>query len=716
MFNKIKNIKAKEWLMLIVSMLFLTDILVLLNIPFLREIESFLFFTIIPGVLILQILRLNKMEFLKKAVLSVGLSLFFMIFAGLILNSFYPILMKPLSLSSVLISFNILLIALAIIAYMRNKDDFNLGDMLNFNFHLGGKLKSPLIFPLIFPFMAILGTYLMNTTQNNIILMLMLFMIPLYLVVVVYLNDKIHPSTYPIAVWLIGLSLLLMYGLTSSYTIGRDVHGEFYSFQLAMANLHWNIYDYYNPYNACLSVTILPVVYNVLSNIGGEYIFKLFYGIIGSAIPLIVYIVSKKYIGKKYAFFAALLFVFQLFFVSMLGAVRQEIAMLFFFLAVMVLFDSELDKKLPKKVLFLIFTFSLVVSHYTTAYVAFILMAAVLLVPFLMGLIKERKLVFTNFDLILISLAFIAVWYLLFAKVQFTAGAQVVGATAAAAATAGSSSGPAQPLTTTRGAYVLGVLGIVLKSLPNTVSVVVHDIIFATIMVGLGTVIWKYRYFKEKMEVEYLMGVAVSMILLILFVALPYISIAYDAARLFFQLLIFIAPLFVIGAITLAKLIKKPKWDVMILLVLLIALFSCATYMQYHFLGMPYSSEYDSNGLVRDETFIYGSELTSVSWLNYNKVTGLNAYSDGRESSRFALVYGAGDQNFKNSFIVLNSSFFAWNKTINSGYIYMGHFNVNDNKTLEIYDDISVQDINGYSKLFMGKYRIYDNGGSQIWM
>ncbi|MCE7698471.1 MAG: hypothetical protein K8E24_006405, partial [Methanobacterium paludis] len=429
MFNKIKNIKAKEWLMLIVSMLFLTDILVLLNIPFLREIESFLFFTIIPGVLILQILRLNKMEFLKKAVLSVGLSLFFMIFAGLILNSFYPILMKPLSLSSVLISFNILLIALAIIAYMRNKDDFNLGDMLNFNFHLGGKLKSPLIFPLIFPFMAILGTYLMNTTQNNIILMLMLFMIPLYLVVVVYLNDKIHPSTYPIAVWLIGLSLLLMYGLTSSYTIGRDVHGEFYSFQLAMANLHWNIYDYYNPYNACLSVTILPVVYNVLSNIGGEYIFKLFYGIIGSAIPLIVYIVSKKYIGKKYAFFAALLFVFQLFFVSMLGAVRQEIAMLFFFLAVMVLFDSELDKKLPKKVLFLIFTFSLVVSHYTTAYVAFILMAAVLLVPFLMGLIKERKLVFTNFDLILVSLAFIAVWYLLFAKVQFTAGAQVVGAT-----------------------------------------------------------------------------------------------------------------------------------------------------------------------------------------------------------------------------------------------------------------------------------------------
>jgi uncharacterized membrane protein len=714
MFNKIKNIKAREWLMLIVSMLFLTDIVILLNIPFLREIVSFLFFTIIPGVLILQILRLNKMEFLKKVVLSVGLSLSLLIFTGLILNSVYPLLVKPLSLEPVLVSFNIIVIALAITAYWRNKDDFDARDLFNLNIDMGNKLKSPMIFPILFPFMAIFGTYLMNTTQNNILLMAMLFLIPIYLVAVVFLKDKIHPATYPLAVWLIGLSLLLMHGLTSSYTMGRDVHGEFYCFQLTLTNLHWNIYDYYNPYNACLSVNILPVIYNVLSNMNGEYIFKLFSGIIGSIIPLVVYIVSKKYIGKKYAFFAAMLFVFQLFFVYMLGAVRQEIAMLFFFLAVMVMFDSELDKKLPKKVLFLLFMFSLVVSHYTTAYVAFILMAAILLVPFLRGLIKEKKLVFTNFDLILISLAFIAVWYLLFAKVQFTAGAQVVGATAAAAA-AGSGSGSMQALTSTRGAYVLGVLGVVLKSVPNTVSVVVNDTILATIMLGFGTIIWKYRYFKEKMEAEYLMGVAVSMILLVLFVVLPYISIAYDAARLFFQLLIFIAPLFVIGVITLTKLIKKPKWDVMIMLVLLIALFSCSTYMQYHFLGMPYSPDYDSNGLVRGETFIYGSELTSVNWLNYNKVEGFDAYSDGIAGSRFGLIYGEGDQNFKNSFISLNNSFFAWNKTIDSGYIYLGHVNVKDNETYDIYDDISVHDLNSYSALFEGKYRIYDNGGSQIW-
>jgi uncharacterized membrane protein len=360
--------------------------------------------------------------------------------------------------------------------------------------------------------------------------------------------------------------------------------------------------------------------------------------------------------------------------------------------------------------------FSLVVSHYTTSYVAFIIMATILIVPFLRGLVKERKLVTTNFDLIIISLIFIVAWYLLFAKVQFTAGAQVIGTTAAAtAAAAGSGSGAANSLTSSRGAYVLGILGIVLKSVPNTISVIVHDAIFATIMLGFATVVFKYRKFREKMDAEYLMGVCVSIILLVLFVALPYISIAYDAARLFFQVLIFVAPLFVIGAMTLSKIIKKPKWDVLIILVLLISIFSCATYMQYHFYGTPYSPDYDANGTVRGETYLYDSELTSVSWLNNNKVNGLTVYSDGHESSRFELVYGS-NSSYKQSFFTWDTSFFALNKTKKSGYIYLGNVNVKYNQSYDVYDDISVHDMSLYSHLFKGKYRIYDNGGSQIWL
>jgi uncharacterized membrane protein len=147
----------------------------------------------------------------------------------------------------------------------------------------------------------------------------MLFLIPAYVVVVAYLKDRIHPYTYPIALFMIGMSLVLMYALTSAHIIGRDVHQEFYCFQLTLANFHWNIYDYYNPYNACLSITILPTIYQVLSNMNPEYVFKLLFGLLGSVLPLMVYVVAKKYLNNKFAFFAALLFVFQVFFIDIVG-------------------------------------------------------------------------------------------------------------------------------------------------------------------------------------------------------------------------------------------------------------------------------------------------------------------------------------------------------------------------------------------------------------
>ena len=96
------KITAKEYFSILISILLLTDLVILLNIPLLRQILGFLVFTTIPGLLILYILKLNKIEFLKKFVLSVGLSVTFLMFGGLLVNSFYPLILKPLSLAPIL--------------------------------------------------------------------------------------------------------------------------------------------------------------------------------------------------------------------------------------------------------------------------------------------------------------------------------------------------------------------------------------------------------------------------------------------------------------------------------------------------------------------------------------------------------------------------------------------------------------------------------------
>lgn len=697
-----RQFNLKNWILMVILLLIFTDLSIILNIPFLRQTLSFLFFTIVPGFLIFLIFPSNKINPLKKFVLSVGMSISFLMIIGLIINGLYPILIQPLSFMPVFISLNLFVIALTVLAYWRNRKALSID--LGFKFDLKGKLISPMIFPFVLPLLAILGTYLMNTTQNNILLLTMLALIPLYLVAVVYLRDKIHPFTYPLAIWLIGLSLLLMHGLTSNHLLGIDVHREYYCFQLTQMGYHWDLNAYYNPYNACMSITILPMMYQVLSGMGGEYIFKLSMAFIGSITPLIVYLVAKKYIADKYAFLAALLFIFQLFFINVLGAIRQEIAMIFFFLTVMVLFDSKMDKWF-RKFFIILFIFSTLISHYSTAYVAFVLILPILLYPFFENLIKKRKLVFTNFDIIIISLALIAIWYFLVAKVQFASGVQVIGKTVEMTTTTGVTSA----LIGTRGAYVLGILGVVFKSLPNAVSIIAHDLIFATILVGLYAMIRRFRYYQEKFTTEFILVIIISLVLLVLFVALPYISIAYDVARLFFQLLIFLAPVFVIGGIFIAKIIKKPKWDVYILLILLIFLFTCVTYLQYSMLGEPYSSDYENNGTVRQGNYIYDSEILSAQWISNNQIDNLTIYSDGREVSRFLTAYGV-NMTREN----INSSYFGWNQTVDTGYIYLGYANVNDQMVIDFVDDFIRVDMKTYLPLLDGKSTIYDNGGSRI--
>ena len=103
----IKNVGAKEWFAVIIAILIVTDLAILLNIPFIRQILGFLFLTILLGLLILQVLKLNKIDFLEKFILTWGLSLSFLMFFGLLINNLSLSLgyETPLATIPLLISF-----------------------------------------------------------------------------------------------------------------------------------------------------------------------------------------------------------------------------------------------------------------------------------------------------------------------------------------------------------------------------------------------------------------------------------------------------------------------------------------------------------------------------------------------------------------------------------------------------------------------------------
>ena len=107
----LKRLKAKHWFLALAAIVLAADISILIDLPFFRQVLGFLCFTIIPGLLVLYILKLREMGFLKKLVLSIGLSLAFLIFSALLINTLLPLIgyTKPLSTVPLLVIFNILI-------------------------------------------------------------------------------------------------------------------------------------------------------------------------------------------------------------------------------------------------------------------------------------------------------------------------------------------------------------------------------------------------------------------------------------------------------------------------------------------------------------------------------------------------------------------------------------------------------------------------------
>ncbi|MGB2841625.1 MAG: DUF2206 domain-containing protein [Halobacteriota archaeon] len=711
---ELKNLDAKKYFAILIAILFLTDLIILLNIPFLRQILGFLCFTTIPGILILHILKQNKIEFLKKFVLSVGLSVAFLMFAGLLVNSFYPVILKPLSLEPILISFNIILIILAFIAYKRNKDDFDIKDVFNFKLDLKDKLASPLIFPILFPFIAVFGTYLMNTQGNNVILLAMLFLIPAYVVAVVCLRDRISDATYPVAVLMIGMSLLLMHGLTCNYITGADIHGEYYVFQLAASNFHWDISNYPTTYNACLSITILPTICQVLLNMEGNYVYKFMYQLVFSITPLGLYILFKKYIDEIYAFLAAVFFISQTTFVfEMISAERQEIAILFFILAMMVFFDTEIDK-LNKRIMFLVFVFGVIVSHYTTAYVFFFIVFLSWLMMAIPKTLKSKKNI-TATILLLFSVV-IFFWYSQVTQVPFSAGVNFVEQTFRNLGNFF--------VEEARAPSAMNVVGIGLEEgIPYKIQFWVRNITFFFIALGALDLLRKYK--TSKFGTEYLAMMVVCAGIVWSMLILPFIASGYGITRLYLQALVLLAPCFVIGgevftrSILKIKSIKTPKIQMRsvlsVVLIVLVLQNMCATTVMFNVFGVPLSEDLNAKGNLRESLYIYEGEVVGAEWLANHNLDNSIVHCDRPGYQRIYLGYeSAGRYKLPR----IDTFFFINNKTQSHGYIYLRHTNIVDGKVhpVSIYPTSSqVNSTAEYSHLFIGKNKIYNNAGSEIW-
>ena len=715
------GLEIKKCIWILIALIFLTDLAILLNISFLRQILGFLFLTLLPGLLIIQILKLNKIGNTEKVLLSVGLSISFLMFFGLLLNNSSLALgyETPLSTVPLLICFNLAAIALILVAYRVNKNAiFSLP-----NFYLSPSEKAFLIVPVIFPALSIFGMHLMNTTDNNTILIFLLFLIPTYVIFVCFFNHKFPKKLYPVVIFLISISLVLMFALRSNHIVGVDRHTEYYFFQTTLNNLHWSIFGH-STLDACLSISILPTIYQSILNTNQEYLCKILVPLIMSISPLIIYALSKKYVGESYAFLAAFFFISQHTFVSNPGG-RTKVAILFFALAMMVLFSDKIDP-LKKRILFIVFMASCMVSHYSTTYIFFFIMLGTFVGIEILSMKYTFKKV-VSLTLVILFFSMIFFWYSQVTEAAFNAGVGFIGNTF-------KNLHEFFILESRGGGEALLGKDIMQKGIPHMIEFVFTWLTFAFIGIGVITLLVKRKemlfsernfkkpdFLKNKFEVAYFIIALACSGLLVVMIALPFIAVGYSMDRLYAIAITILSVFFVIGGIMIANvslkkkpLLKKQKQGgkentqvraYLIILLVLIPYFLSVTGVTYQMFGYLRPITLNSEGEQYDMLYVHDQESYGAKWLGYYADEKAKMYADFHGSRRL-LSQGK---------IWSPQYHFPWlsDPEAVNGYIYLGYSNILNGELLGRHN--KVYNMTDYQDVFLKANKIYSNGGSEVW-
>ncbi len=699
-------------------MLIVVDVVIIFDIPLVRPVLAFLYFSLVPGFLILNVLK-SPLARIKRLLVAFGLSVAFLIFVGVFFNAICLAagVAHPISTPYLLACFSFFVVTLTVAAFWVNRHDREYIRIPSLRTIVNTERTVPLLlFPTLFPFLAIFGTYLMNAEGNNVVLMALLVLIPLYVVVLTAMRGRMNGggAVYPVALLMISLALLLRQGLTSSYLVGVDVHPEYLAYQTVVNNQYWSMPAYNGLTTATLSSSLLPAVYQALSGIGGFYMFKLVFQVIFSVTPVVVYVIARKYVNETYAFLAAFLFMAQLgFLLNLQSAMREEIAILFFALACLVYLADDIRGS-QKTLLFVVFASSTVLSHYSTAMVLILVMLVAWISAMLargysrvtgrkrQGISHDRIITFTM--IVLVSAIFYF-WY----------GQLTTSNLGSFFATTVSRFGDmfvvdARGVATVRAVGPGGLIA-------STIRAYSYDLVSVICAIGVLAIFFKRA--TKRYKGGYPFVALASVVLLAVWVAIPALG-TYSITRLFQILTIFLGVAFVIGVFAILKTVRMNKQYYVLSAVLVIILiqFASCSFLLDQAAGASTSVVLNNGGPQHDGLYIYPGEEVGAQWLANNQAPNVQV---GADAGGLLILTDVGLAHLYNPFSeVVAYPWEASQLSNNTTYIYLRSVNVQGrfevtSYTFGGYPQELYAESKNVSSLYSAKDKVYDSGRSVIY-
>jgi uncharacterized membrane protein len=182
-------------------------------------------------------------------------------------------------------------------------------------------------------------------------------------------GEAVRDQAAATTVFLLGLAVLLATSLRGTGVTGHDIKIEMHVLQATVTAGHWQPGGMAPDYAACLSITTLPAFLHHLLGLAPLDVFRVCYQVLFAGVGVGVFLLARRLLPTGGAVAAAGLFVaFPAFVNDMPMLNRQELALIFFTVALLALLDDRGSRR-HRLVTFAVMAAGLTVSHYSTTYV-----------------------------------------------------------------------------------------------------------------------------------------------------------------------------------------------------------------------------------------------------------------------------------------------------------------------------------------------------------
>ncbi len=694
---------------------------------------------VLPGALLLRILRVHCLNPARAVIYTVTLSLALAMLLGLLMNFILPLvgIAEPLALLPVEVAYAVFTLLLAALAYWRDRKT---GYALKLNCDISYLPQS--LFLTALPLLSVLGAGLVNVRGDNILLMLLIPLIALVIFLSLW-RRLIPEALYPWALFCCGAALVLHFTLISSYLSGRDIMVEYLIYKFTSTTSLWTSSFPANGYNATLSVTVLPLVVSRLTGLDGLYLFKIVIPLIFALTPLVMYELLASYLPPKVALVVSFvpLGMYQ-FYTVMPQTVKTELGWLFVTAALLAYLDRRQGPS--SRALSLALFLAAVVSHYYSSYLAcYLLLAGAFVMLF-----HKPSQALEMFNTALLLLVMTVVWYGSTGNGVNLNVAVWVSRDFVQALLTG--------FTTQTGAYGINLLGREELSPARFILKYLYLASYALVALGFLPSLWHWVRRKASQFPSQLIAFSAASFVLLVSVVVPGAAATIDINRSFPLNMLFLAPFMLVAfsycsevAIavpsfgrgigqSLRHLLESPLslgegrgWSRQN-----IALAGTSSLaVLFLIFGSGWASEIEkdsyplSPALSRDRMFFavyYASEIDGAQWLVSHRLDEAPIYYDDAAQMAIAyatpisqlnrLMYGAGQR------LVLQEGVLM--PLVSDSYIYLRAVNLSSqavtivdasNKLIAPPRIMSISDLPALDQALQKADVIFDNGGSRVY-